>query len=122
MDEVPLYSSGTAAKPRNTHTQPDGEDGSFGETRGGRLELDQIRFLPLFGKGEAYIDGVQINRLCQNRGPIELDRFTDPIPPKPVLRLRRLLHPRTSSGSIPRNQTERGHRPIIVLEMAWVRQ
>ena len=38
----------------------------------------------------------------------ELDRFTDPIPPKPVLRLRRLLHPRTSSGSIPRNQAERG--------------
>ena len=53
---------------------------------------------------------------------LEWDRFIDPIPPKPVLRLRRLLHPRTSSGSIPRNQAEREHGPIIVLEMAWVRQ
>jgi len=52
----------------------------------------------------------------------ELDRFTDPIPPKPVLRLRRLLHLRTSSGSIPLNQAEREHGPTIVLEVARVRQ
>ena len=44
-----------------------------------------------------------------------MDRFTDPILPKPVLCLRRLLRPRISSGSIPRSQTERGH---IVLKMA----
>ena len=31
----------------------------------------------------------------------------DPIPPKPVLRLRRLLHPRISSGGILRNQAGR---------------
>ena len=35
-----------------------------------------------------------------NRGPTGLDRFTDPIDSKPVLHLRRLLHPRTSSGGI----------------------
>ena len=38
-------------------------------------------------------------------GPIQLDRFTDPISPKPALRLHRLLHLRTSSGDI---QAERG--------------
>jgi len=35
---------------------------------------------------------------------------------------RRLLRPRTSWGSIPRNQAERGHGPITVLELARVRQ
>ena len=40
-------------------------------------------------------------------GPIQLDRFTDPISPKPVFRLHRLLHLRTSSGGILRNQAER---------------
>ena len=44
--------------------------------------------------------------------------YQDPIPPRmiglqrgpddPILRLRRLLQPRTSSGIIPRSQTERG--------------
>ena len=43
----------TEAKPRNTHTQPDGEDGSFGVARGSRLELDQIRFLPFGGKNRS---------------------------------------------------------------------
>ena len=38
----------------------------------------------------------------------------------PQTRLRRLLHPRTSSGSIPRSHLERGHGPIIVLVMARV--
>jgi len=33
-----------------------------------------------------------------------------------------IFHLRTSSGSIPRNQSEREHGPIIVLEMARVRQ
>jgi len=28
----------------------------------------------------------------------------------------------TSSGSIPRNHTERGHGPIILLDMTWVAQ
>jgi len=37
-------------------------------------------------------------------------------------RLRGLLHPRTSSGIIPRNQTGRGHGPIMVSKMARVRQ
>ena len=41
-------------------------------------------------------------------GPIQLDRFTDPISPKTVLRLHRLLHLRTSSGGILWNQAERG--------------
>ena len=36
-------------------------------------------------------------------------RFTDPISPKPVLRLHRLLHLRTSSRGILRNQAERGN-------------
>ena len=44
----------------------------------------------------------------QNRGPAGLDRFTDPIPSEPVLRLRRLLHLRMSSGGILRNQADRG--------------
>jgi hypothetical protein len=44
----------------------------------------------------------------RNRGPIELDRFTDLIPPNPVLRLRRLFHPRISSGGMLWNQAERG--------------
>ena len=39
MDEVPLYSPGTEAKPRNTHAQPDGEDGSFRD----RADLSWIR-------------------------------------------------------------------------------
>ena len=42
-----------------------------------------------------------------NRGPFEWDRSTDPISPKPDLRLRRLLHPRISSGGILRNQADR---------------
>jgi len=42
--------------------------------------------------------------------------------PNDFLRLRRLLHPRTSSGSIPRSQAQWGHGPIIVLVMALVRQ
>ena len=57
----------------------------------------------------------------RNREPTGLDRFTDPISPIPVLRLRRLLHLRTSSGSIPWNQAEWEHGPIKVLEMARVR-
>ena len=36
------------------------------------------------------------------------DRYADPIPPQPVLRLRRPLHPRISSGGILRNQADRG--------------
>ena len=60
--------------------------------------------------------------LLRGEGEVALDPSLLSVSPKPVLRLRRLLHPRTSSGSIPRNQTERGHGPIIVLEMAWVRQ
>ena len=42
-------------------------------------------------------------------GPVQSDRFTDPISPKPVLRLHRLLHLRTCSGGILRNQAERGN-------------
>jgi len=45
-----------------------------------------------------------------------------PIPPNRVFRPRRLLHLRTFSRSIPWNQAERGHGPIIVLKMARVRQ
>jgi len=40
----------------------------------------------------------------------------------PVLRLRGLFHLRTSSGSIPRSQAERGHGPIIDLVLARVKQ
>ena len=40
----------------------------------------------------------------------------------PALRLRCFLHPRTSSGSIPRDQAERRHGPMKVPEMAWVGQ
>ena len=43
-------------------------------------------------------------------------------PSNPLLRLRRSLHPHTSSGSIPRSQAEWGHGPVIVLVMARVRQ
>ena len=35
-----------------------------------------------------------------NDGPVQLDRFTDPISPKTVLHLQRLLRLRTSSGGI----------------------
>ena len=66
-----------------------------------------IRFLLLLGKEKVY-DGVRINRIWQNRGPIESDRLTVQISPQPVLRLCRLLHPRTSSGTIPRNQNWAG--------------
>ena len=41
-------------------------------------------------------------------GPTELDRSTDPIPPKLVRRLRRLLRPCISAGGILRTQAERG--------------
>ena len=53
---------------------------------------------------------------------IESDRFTDPIPTKPGLRLRHLLHPRISAGGILRNQADWGiDGPFVVLVMARVR-
>jgi len=47
--------------------------------------------------------------VCQNRAPAELDLLTDPIPPKRILCLRRLLYPCISSGGILRGQAERGN-------------
>ena len=43
------------------------------------------------------------------RGPTELDWHTNLNPLKPVLRVRRLLHPRISSGGILRIQTDWGN-------------
>ena len=66
-------------------------------------------------------------------GPVQSDRFIqgvfleifpsfiDLIPPKPVLRLRRLLHARKSSGGILRSQAERERGPIVLLVMARFR-
>ena len=54
-------------------------------------------------------------------GTAQSDRFIDLIPPKPVLRLRRLLHLRKSSGGILRSQAGRERGPTIVLIMARVR-
>ena len=39
---------------------------------------------------------------------MELDQFTVPIPPEPVLRLRHLISPGISSGGILRNPAEWG--------------
>ena len=54
-------------------------------------------------------------------GTVQSDRFIDPIPPKPALRLRRLLHARKSSGGILRSQAERERGPIVLLVMARFR-
>jgi len=54
-------------------------------------------------------------------GPFQSNRFIDPIPSKPDLRLRRLFHPRKSSRGILRSQAERQRGPIVVLVMARVR-
>ena len=56
-----------------------------------------------------------------NRGPTGLDRFTDLTPHKPVLPFRRLLRPHAPLKRISQDQAERGHGPIIVLDMARVR-
>ena len=58
--------------------------------------------------GEQVLDHAGITVGLGDDGPVQSDRFTDPISPKPLLRLHRLLHLRTSSGGILRNQAERG--------------
>ena len=108
----------------------DGEDGSFGDPRKSRLELDRLHRSGsslCWGKDESVDDQIKIVDLVNSIG--SPTRFPPEMiglhsgPNKPVLRLRRLLHPRQSSGSTPRRQTERGitwndHS----LVMAWIRQ
>ena len=57
--------------------QPDGEDGSF---EGADLSWIRSDSSLCWGKDRSMMESQNANSV-QNRGPTELDRFTDPIPP-----------------------------------------
>jgi hypothetical protein len=100
-------SPGTAAVNHGRITCSRMEKTAHSVARGSRLESDLCHHDPISPFVRS-IEDVWAVKSDRNRGPIELDRSTDPIFPKPVLHLRRLLHPRTSSGGVLRNQAGRG--------------
>jgi len=76
------------------------------------LDLGHHDPIPTFvGEKIGLSNRSRLQKSDRNSGPVEWDRWIGPpipFPLKRVLRLRRRLHPRISSGGILRNQADRG--------------